>query len=351
MFPLEFPLRVLRGEDPKAIRVLDPFCGRGTTNYAARSRGIESYGLDASPVAVAIARAKLAVTSQQSVLELVDTILEANADVAVPRGPFWRRAFHRDTLRQICQLREGLMKRRSDQAILLRAVMLGCLHGPRAKNLDNTGYFSNQMPRTFASKPRYSVAFWEKHQMEAPAIDVRAPIKRKVERLFPGIIQSKSAPGWIRKGDSTHASSYDDVPYGITHVVTSPPYYGLVTYVEDQWLRNWFLGGPSNIEYGSRSRLSHNSPEDFSQTLAKVWDHCGDKLADDGKLVVRFGSIRSRDRDARAIFVDSLEQSMHDWRIRYTRNVGTAWAGKRQADAMGAQSDPTHEFEFTVVRA
>lgn len=350
MFPLEFPLRALRGGDPETVRVLDPFCGRGTTNYAARARGIESYGLDASPVAVAIARAKLAVTSKQSVLDLVDTILEEDASVRVPRGAFWRAAFHRNTLRQICLLREGLMARRSEEAVLLRAVILGCLHGPLAKNLENTGYFSNQMPRTFASKPRYSVAYWDKHRMDAPLIDVRAPIRRKLERLFPGIIQSKAVPGWVRKGDSTHASSYDGVPAGITHVVTSPPYYGLVTYVEDQWLRNWFLGGPSKIEYGSRSRLSHKSPEDFSKTLAKVWDHCGDKLTEDGKLVVRFGSIRSRDRDPRVIFEDSLEQSAHDWRIRYTRNVGTAWGGKRQADTMGAQSDPTQEFEFTVVR-
>ena len=32
-------------------------------------------------------------------------------------------------------------------------------------------------------------------------------------------------------------------------IVTSPPYYGLRTYVSDQWLRNWFLGGADRVDY------------------------------------------------------------------------------------------------------
>ena len=59
MFPLSFPLWALKHASPRAV-VLDPFCGRGTSNYAARYLGLRSYGIDTSPVAVAIAKAKLA---------------------------------------------------------------------------------------------------------------------------------------------------------------------------------------------------------------------------------------------------------------------------------------------------
>ena len=55
MFPLGFPLRILRERAARADWVLDPFCGRGTTNYAARVLGLPSLGVDSSPVAVAIA--------------------------------------------------------------------------------------------------------------------------------------------------------------------------------------------------------------------------------------------------------------------------------------------------------
>src|SRR5690606_41868113 len=41
MFPLEFPLARLARAKPGEW-VLDPFCGRGTTMYAARLRGLRS---------------------------------------------------------------------------------------------------------------------------------------------------------------------------------------------------------------------------------------------------------------------------------------------------------------------
>ena len=55
MFPLEFPLKHLKKYKRETSIVLDPFCGRGTTLYAARKLGIKAYGIDSSPVAVAIA--------------------------------------------------------------------------------------------------------------------------------------------------------------------------------------------------------------------------------------------------------------------------------------------------------
>jgi DNA methylase len=45
MFPLDFPLQQLATK-PDAVRILDPFCGRGTTLYAARLVGLPSVGID-----------------------------------------------------------------------------------------------------------------------------------------------------------------------------------------------------------------------------------------------------------------------------------------------------------------
>lgn len=348
MFPLEFPLRVLGAAPPRRAVVLDPFCGRGTSNYAARALKLSSYGIDTSPIAVAIAQAKLAVTKREDVLDLLEEILKKVEPAQVPRGEFWRRAFHPQTLYQLCQLREGLATRRSGAATLLRGIVLGCLHGPQSKNPDAAGYFSNQMPRTFASKPDYSVRYWRKHGLRPRPVDVVDPITRKLDRVLAEPVPVPRVMGSIRRGNSTHASAYSHVPDNISHVITSPPYYGLVTYVEDQWLRHWFLGGPERIEYGNRVQLSHRSPEDFATTLARVWDHCGNHLRTDGLMVVRFGSIRSRDRDPKAILRRSLHLSRHHWRITGVRDVGTSARGKRQADTMRTQSEPTHEFDFRI---
>ena len=347
MFPLEFPYRLLRRAGQNSL-ALDPFCGRGTTNYAARRLGLQSFGIDSSPIAVAIARAKLSSATKAEVMDLAREILAGPGPKRQPAGEFWALAFESDTLYQLCQLREALLNRRSESADLLRAVVLGCLHGPSNSSPKTASYFSNQMLRTFASKPNYSVRFWRERRMLPRKIDVLGPIARKLDRVFLKEALLQRTESRIRLGNSTRASSYQNIPDRITHVITSPPYYGLVTYVEDQWLRNWFIGGPDTIEYGNRKQLSHKSPKDFAMALSKVWSHCGRLLTSDGQMVVRFGSIGSRNCDARGLFRESLELSSHQWRVTHVKNVGSADSGKRQADTIGTKTKPKTEFDFVV---
>src|SRR2546427_6659159 len=106
MFPLEFPLSVLERFPKKKLRVLDPFCGRGTTIFAARLKGHQSYGIDCSPIAIAIARAKLAETTDAEVLALTEKIFQDKTNATVPEGEFWQWAYAPATLRQVCVLRE-----------------------------------------------------------------------------------------------------------------------------------------------------------------------------------------------------------------------------------------------------
>jgi|SRR6516164_8499773 SAM-dependent methyltransferase len=67
MFALEFPMSVLSRVGRPNLRVLDPFCGRGTTIFAARLSGYQVFGIDSSPIAVAIAGAKLAEATAENV--------------------------------------------------------------------------------------------------------------------------------------------------------------------------------------------------------------------------------------------------------------------------------------------
>ncbi len=79
MFPLDFPLGILRGHAKPDDRVLDPFCGRGTTNFAARLAGLDSLGLDSSPIAVAITASKLVATTIEEILEEAEEALTVEA--------------------------------------------------------------------------------------------------------------------------------------------------------------------------------------------------------------------------------------------------------------------------------
>jgi hypothetical protein len=106
MFPLTFPLaRLSRAQ--RNQQVLDPFCGRGTTNFAARLLGLASVGIDTNPVAVSIASAKLVAPAVDEVVTLCGKILGSRKiPDDIPNEPFWRWAFAPKTLIEICKLRD-----------------------------------------------------------------------------------------------------------------------------------------------------------------------------------------------------------------------------------------------------
>lgn len=169
MFPIDFPSSILSQYASAGDIILDPFCGRGTTNYASRILGLSSIGIDSSPVAVALSEAKMANTSPRSIIRVARSVLgEVASPDNLPQGEFWERAFHEDVLYTLCRLREGLLQNcRSDSRKALRAIVMGALHGPSAKTRDS--YFSNQCQRTYAPKPRYAVKFWQEHGLGAEA--------------------------------------------------------------------------------------------------------------------------------------------------------------------------------------
>ena len=134
-FPLNFLWAVLiRRSQPKEW-VLDPFCGRGTTIFAGRLLGLGSIGLDSNPLAAALADAKLRSVSPRQVIATAKYVLHTHPEAHdVPSGAFWRHAYHPATLRDICRIREGLLEScDTDARIVLRAILLGALHGPASQ--------------------------------------------------------------------------------------------------------------------------------------------------------------------------------------------------------------------------
>lgn len=326
MFPLDFPLRVLSGRAVPFDWVLDPFAGRGTTNYAARLLGLPSVGIDSNPVAVALTEAKLANSSPADIIQCASTILENSDEPQVPEGEFWLRAFHPEVLRAVCKLRNALLfDCRSNARRALRGVLLGALHGPRTKI--GASYFSNQCTRTYAPKPGYAVKYWRSKGLEPPRVDVLEVIRVRAERYYAG---QRLAIGLAINGDSRAATTFRSVERAsVEWIITSPPFYGMRTYIPDQWLRNWLTGGPSDVSYTNDGQLNHTSPAKFSDELRSVWQNLAGVAKPTAKLVIRFGGINDRKADPLMILKESFSGS--PWRLMTIRSAGSAEAGKRQA--------------------
>jgi hypothetical protein len=344
MYPLAFPYGELADAQPKDI-ILDPFCGRGTTLFAARLRGLDVVGIDLNPVAVAIAQAKLASTTVGRVMKLVDELLVANTDTDVPEGRFWTLAFEAQTLREVAALRAGLLTAgEGHTAALLRAVFIGALHGPRNKG--EPSYLSNQMPRSYATKPRPAIRFWEKNELLPKRVNIRELLRRRVTRILESVIPPVS--GRVILGDARTALRGTQRRYA--RVITSPPYLGMRTYLPDQWLRHWSIGGPADPTYALPGQISSQRPESFASELAEVWTAVGQRCEVGARMTIRFGALPSVPVEPSDVIAESLRKAKGAWRILDERPAGMARDGRRQADQFGRESsEPITEVDIVAV--
>jgi hypothetical protein len=333
MFPLSFPLDILKTYARPNARVLDPFCGRGTTNFAARLLGLRTVGIDASRVATAATQAKLVAPTPQEITGAAKAILRRRRKtVKIPEGEFWSRAYHSDVLRDLCLIRDVLLRDSiaPHVAAALRGIILGALHGPIGQT--KYSYFSNQCPRTYGPKPAYAVKFWTQRELFPPRVEVISVIADRANRYYG--TDSTSVVGTAITGDSRIKSTINEARELVGKfdwIITSPPYYGLKTYMPDQWIRNWFLGGPATVDYTSKDQLSHSGREKFVADLQRVWTNVGANSKPGATLVVRFGSIGDRLVENPARLIKSSLGGT-GWVQVKTRYADNAARGRRQAD-------------------
>lgn len=348
MFPLGFPLGILkRSKDcnqPAGV-VVDPFCGRGTTNFAARLLGKRSIGIDCNAVAVASTAAKLIHASPDAIVREARGILEASDARDVPTGEFWKLAYHPSVLIDLCKMRSAFQSECSTpERIALRAIMAGALHGPLRKN--GSSYFSNQSPRTYAPKPRYAIKFWRERGLLPPKLDVISIIKERSERYYSSelpIFENSVAMADSRDMTVFSETIGDDK---ISTVITSPPYFGLDTYLADQWIRSWFLGAPPHVDYSRENQVSHRSWEQFAVDLRRVWKNVARHALPNARLIVRFGGINERNHVCpRTIMKESLRNG--PWRLLTARPAGLATHGKQQSRSfLRSKKEPIPEYDF-----
>jgi hypothetical protein len=343
MFPLDFPLRILKGRAQEGQSVLDPFCGRGTTNFAARLVGLRSLGVDSSPVATAITAAKVVQVTASEIVDEAEAILDSVEPRDIPAGEFWDWAYHPEVLFELCQFRTAFLSDCSTPArVALRGIILGALHGPKQKTFQS--YFSNQCPRTYAPKIGYATRYWKSRKMRPIHIDSIDIIERRANRYYRMPLR---ADGDVRLCDSRLSSSVTpkEGTSRFSWVITSPPYYGMRTYIPDQWLRNWFVGGKASVDYSSELQLEHSSPEMFAANLRTVWNNVAKVCVPNATMVVRFGGISDRRADPLTIAKSSFNDCR--WTLSTICSAGSAREGKRQADAfLRNRSTPVVEYDL-----
>ncbi len=283
-------------------------------------------------VAVAIAAAKLVRGTPDTVVQRARRLIAAHRESAtLPRGRFWEMAFHPRTMTDLAALRAGLLVSRHDAtAVLLRALALGVLHGPLTKG--EPSYFSNQMPRTYATKPAPAVKYWERTQTRAPAVEVLDLLERRAKYVLseqPNVAGGRVLCGDVRRVLRTSAQT------GFTHIITSPPYLGMRSYLPDQWLRSWFLGGSPAPQYRLPGAVATADPRRFATELGAVWRTVARTSVTGARLIVRLGSLPSSDHDPLRMLEASMSHASCGWERVGARSVPVLPKRSRQAEQFG----------------
>ena len=304
MFPETFVEKHLVYSKPGDL-VYDPFSGRGTSAFQSLLSGRRAICSDINPVAVCISRAKIQAPSHMEALSRLSQLEAEYEEVEDPshEDSFFQACYSYGTLRQLTYLRSRLSWESDHRDCFLTTLVLGCLHGESHRS---SRYFSNRMPRTIATKPTYSMKWWQTHGYVAPKRDVFRLLRTEISYRFdtgrPELV------GDAQLSDVRNASkTFESYLGAVDLIITSPPYLDTTHVLEDQWLRNWFVGGktrPSNIKRGDDR---YTSQEQYWKFLAEAWEGIVGLLSKgDVIIVVRIGSSKLAFDDARERLVNSL---------------------------------------------
>ena len=304
MFPETFVEKHLVYSKPNDI-VLDPFSGRGTTGFQALLSGRRSISSDISSVAACISRAKTNAPGQRDVLLRLSELEAGFEEVDDPahQDAFYEACFAPKTLRQLTYLRQRLNWRSDQRDCFLSALAMGCLHGESHRS---KRYFSNRMPRTIATKPNYSLRWWEKYGYVAPERDVFGILRNEISYRFD--TGRPEFTGRVEQADARDAGAvFSEFEGQVPLLITSPPYLDTTHFQEDQWLRSWFMGGALRPTKMTRGDDRHTSKELYWKFLSDSWAGVQKLLSRDSAIVVvRIGGSKIGFEEARDGVLASL---------------------------------------------
>jgi hypothetical protein len=118
----------------------------------------------------------------------------------------------------------------------------------------------------------------------------------------------------------------------IRFVITSPPYFDVTSFEEDQWLRLWFLGYEPNPTYRKVCRDDrHSSPTRYWNMICDFWRVLGRVLDRKAHIVMRLGAKdQSPEQLARCLLATS---SFCGRRVAAVGDYEVSSIRRRQTDA------------------
>lgn len=337
MFPMQFALDSIEKYTKRGDAVLDPFMGRGTTLAAATMLGRNSAGIEINPIAWIYAQTKMHVADEQKVRERLNEIAELAMRETITILPeFFEWCFCETVLKFLLTARRELDWCNSVVDRTLMAIILVDLHGKESVSL------SNQMRQTKAMAPGYSVDWWKKREMRPRHTDPKSLLEAKITWRYRHGSPVHKTQSLALHGDSTEIllNVQPIAPFKL--LLTSPPYYKIINYNYDQWIRRWMLGGPDIPSFSAGKHESDFGHQENYQTLLNdVFRAAIPLLQDKASIVVR---TDARDFTLQAT-LNALELAFPEKRLR---RENRPVIGKTQTELFGDDGKKPGEIDLIL---
>lgn len=227
--------------------VFDPFAGRGTTILEANLMGFPAWGNDICPL---LEKAIIPLTNPPTIKELETRLNEIyfSKERKKPFSSYENKNllpfYHPETLKQLLNLRDWLMDHRDPVDRFIEVIAMSRLHGHSA------GFFSSYSFPQFSVPPQRQLKINTKHDNPNPK-NIAKLILRKAKRSlgksnrFLDVLRNKTFDNKITCYDSQKLPKSEYPNDSVDLVVTSPPFLAQVDYLNDNWLKFWFLRIPT----------------------------------------------------------------------------------------------------------
>lgn len=268
---------------PPSGLVADVFAGSGTVLLEAVRLGRRAFGVDISPYAALLSRAKLsAPNTLDEALNRARINLAAAALRPPPdrrKIPIWvREFFHPQTLHEIINFSQECQEQHDDFSL---ACLLGILHHQRPGFLS---YPSSHLTPYLRDKKFPKEDFPELYQYRALEPRLIAKIERSYRRK--DFIVTSDQYSFVEG----HAENIS-FPNKIDCVITSPPYMNALDYGRDNRLRLWFIDKAKAELIDEAPSQQRDGFQTLMISLAQQVEKC---LVPNGFCIVIVGDKTSR---------------------------------------------------------
>jgi DNA methylase len=337
MFPMQFAMESIRLHTKRGDSVLDPFMGRGTTLAAATMLGRNSTGIEINPIAWIYATTKMNAAPKEQLISRLNEISDISEEEIIPEtSEFFKWCFCEEVFKFLISARRELDWKNNTIDRTLMAIILVDLHGSEKSSL------SNQMRQTKAMAPGYSVAWWKQRDMTPKPKNPKSLILAKINWRYLYGFPKHVTQSLAIHGDSTEVLplAQDMGPYKL--LLTSPPYYKIINYNYDQWIRRWMLGGPEIPTFSAgKNESDFGHKENYQTLLDEVFLAAAPLMDERSRIVVR--------TDARSFTLqatlNALEISFPEKQIKCESKPVL---GKTQTELFGDKSSKPGEVDITL---